>query len=77
MKVRIRFFGSLRDRLGQSEMLLEVAPESTVAGVWAQVTDGKEVPQDVLGAINMEYASFEQPVADGDEVAFFPPVTGG
>jgi molybdopterin synthase sulfur carrier subunit len=77
VKVRIRIFGSLRDRLDQSEMALEVTSGSTVADVWAQVIGGKEVPQEVLGAINMEYASFEQRVSDGDEVAFFPPVTGG
>lgn len=77
MKVRIRIFGSLRDRLEQSEVALEFASGSTVADVWAQVVGDKEVPQDVLGAINMEYASFEQPVSEGDEVAFFPPVTGG
>ena len=77
MKVRVRFFGSLRDRLGRSELMLEVNSASTLADVWAQVTDGKEVPQDVLGAVNMEYARFEQAVAEGDEVAFFPPVTGG
>ena len=77
MKVRIRIFGSLRDRLDQSEMALEMAPGSTVADVWAKVIDGREVPQEVLGAVNMEYASLEQQVSDGDEVAFFPPVTGG
>lgn len=77
MKVRIRIFGSLRDRLHQSEMVLDVTPGATVADVWARVIDGKDVPTDVLGAINMEYASFDQQVSDGDEVAFFPPVTGG
>lgn len=28
-------------------------------------------------AINQDYADFESPIADGDEIAFFPPVTGG
>lgn len=77
MKVRVLFFGGLRDRLGKPEVLLELASDSTLADVWDQVVVGKDVPSDVLAAINMEYAGFEQQVADGDEVAFFPPVTGG
>jgi molybdopterin synthase sulfur carrier subunit len=31
----------------------------------------------MLVAVNMEYADMQAPVRDGDEVAFFPPVTGG
>lgn len=77
MNVRIRIFGSLRDRLGQSGTQLEVGAPSTVADVWALVSEGRDVPGEVLGAINMEYADFGQAVSEGDEVAFFPPVTGG
>jgi len=35
------------------------------------------LPESLLAAVNMEYARPDQPVRDGDEVAFFPPVTGG
>jgi molybdopterin synthase sulfur carrier subunit len=35
------------------------------------------LPPNTLAAVNMEYAELTQSVRDGDEVAFFPPVTGG
>jgi sulfur-carrier protein len=35
------------------------------------------MPESMLAAVNMEYAELDFPVQDGDEVAFFPPVTGG
>ncbi len=38
---------------------------------------GKELPDNILSAINMEYVKADARVKDGDEVAFFPPVTGG
>ena len=45
--------------------------------VWDITTNNTERPNNVLVAINLEYAQFESTVKDGDEVAFFPPVTGG
>ena len=59
--------------------------EATVAGeriesakdVWMTCVDTMAIPDNVLVAINQEYADFDATVNDGDEVAFFPPVTGG
>ncbi|MBS1222761.1 MAG: molybdopterin converting factor, partial [Proteobacteria bacterium] len=45
--------------------------------VWAALWPDTPWPPNTLTAVNMEYASPEQMVRDGDEVAFFPPVTGG
>ncbi len=50
---------------------------STVAEVWQRVLGDIEPPVNMLIAVNMEYADIHAPVRDGDEVAFFPPVTGG
>ncbi len=47
----------------------------SVQDLWAQV--GGDVGALVLAAVNHEYAPFAQRLQDGDEVAFFPPVTGG
>ena len=48
-----------------------------VAEVWRRVSSAEPVPANLLVAVNQEYGSFSQTVRDGDEVAFFPPVTGG
>jgi molybdopterin synthase sulfur carrier subunit len=48
----------------------------SVADVWKQVAVDSPADQ-VLCAVNQEFSSDEQQVKDGDEVAFFPPVTGG
>ncbi len=49
----------------------------TVADVWAQVSGNQPLPRTVRVAVNREYADLQQMVKDGDEIAFFPPVTGG
>lgn len=77
MTIQIKFFASLREQLGQSEVTLEAGQASTVAQVWSAVSDGKPLPANMLMAVNMEYVDTGHPVQDGDEVAFFPPVTGG
>lgn len=73
--ITVRFFASLRERMGQ-EMRLP-AGACTVRDVWDLATDQAQPPTHLLAAVNLEYADFDAPVADGDEVAFFPPVTGG
>ena len=49
----------------------------TVVDVWARVGAGRPLPANVLAAVNLHYVERDHPVGDGDEVAFFPPVTGG
>ncbi len=77
MTVHVRYFASLRDRVGRAENRLDVADGLTVAGVWAALHREMPLPPNALAAVNMEYAGLEHAVRDGDEVAFFPPVTGG
>lgn len=75
MPVEVKFFASLRESLGRSEITLDSA--STVADAWSQATDNAEAPTNLLVAVNLDYADMQRVVKDGDEVAFFPPVTGG
>lgn len=76
MSITVKFFASLREQLQQDEVEVAADRASTVAEAWAVAT-GREPPPNVLAAVNMEYVPPEHAVRDGDEVAFFPPVTGG
>ncbi|MHB8535367.1 MAG: MoaD/ThiS family protein [Sulfuricaulis sp.] len=76
MSITVRFFASIRERLGKAEDTIEYKGITTIADVWTKSAK-IPMPDNVLAAINMEYARTDQPVRDGDEVAFFPPVTGG
>lgn len=85
MKVRLLFFASLRERLGATGEELEL-PSSvrTVGalrehlqargGAWAEVF---APTRNVRAAVNQDMVPPSSPVKAGDEVAFFPPVTGG
>jgi molybdopterin converting factor subunit 1 len=77
LRIQVRFFAGLRERLGMAERLLEVPEQSTAAQLWVLAVPGEPLPDNVLVARNMEYVHADCTLADGDEVAFFPPVTGG
>lgn len=77
MTVHVRFFASLRERHGRAEADIELPEEATVLGVWRAATGEAELPSHVLAAVNLDYADPDQAVKDGDEIGFFPPVTGG
>ena len=83
--IRVLYFASLREQLGTDAEELTPGGEmvdlaSIVSllkargGVWLTVFGGA---QPVMMALNQEVAAPEDRVSDGDEVAFFPPVTGG
>ncbi|MCH8542973.1 MAG: molybdopterin converting factor subunit 1 [Alcanivorax sp.] len=84
--IRILFFASLRERLGEAETTVAAEPAlSTVSAVRAALaarTDGRWAealsPEErLLVAVNEVMATPDTAVGDGDVVAFFPPVTGG
>jgi molybdopterin synthase catalytic subunit len=71
--VRVRLFAGLRERAGWSQREVEAA---SVADVWPALDLGAE-PDGLLYAVNKEYAARDRALADGDEVALIPPVSGG
>jgi molybdopterin synthase catalytic subunit len=76
IRVRVRLFAALRERAGAGERALEL-PEGTTAGdAWAALGLGAEPPGLAL-AVNRAYADRGTRLADGDELAFIPPVSGG
>ncbi|VAW86652.1 Molybdopterin synthase sulfur carrier subunit [hydrothermal vent metagenome] len=77
MSIKVKYFASMRDRMGRGEDEIPNANGMTVADLWAKVADGADLPSSVLIAVNMEYTDGTHVVKEGDEVAFFPPVTGG
>jgi MoaE-MoaD fusion protein len=72
--VRVRLFAGLRERAGWSERELDGV--TRVDEVWPALSLGPE-PAGLLYAVNKQYATREQEVAEGDEVAVIPPVSGG
>jgi molybdopterin synthase sulfur carrier subunit len=77
MSIKVRYFASLADLVGRPEGSLAFDQPMTVRSVWLRDAGDKAIPGNLLIAINLEYAALDDEVNDGDEVAFFPPVTGG
>ncbi len=77
MAIRVRFFASLAESVGRSEADIEFKEGLTVAKVWELSADGREWAPDTLCAVNHTYGQPNQKLSDFDEVAYFPPVTGG
>lgn len=81
MHVTVRLFARLRDLAGAGELALEVPDGTTVEGVWGALVARR--PQvapyrpSISAAVNADYAKMTTGVAEGDEVAFLPPVSGG
>ena len=81
MQVKLRFFAVVRERLGMDELDLELPEGSTIGDARARVDElaGEAAPlvQRSMAMLNQEYASPDEVLHDGDELAFIPPVSGG
>jgi molybdopterin converting factor subunit 1 len=76
MHVTVKLFAGLRERAGTRERQLELPDGSRLGEVWRALGMGEE-PPGLLYAVNRRYAGAETILADGDEVALIPPVSGG
>jgi molybdopterin synthase catalytic subunit len=74
MRVRVRLFAGLRERAGFAEQ--ELNDVARVSDVWPALGLGEE-PEGLLYAVNRRYAEPDHKLAEGDEVALIPPVSGG
>lgn len=77
MSIKVRFFASLADQVGIRQQTLTAESIHTVEDAWDECVRELPIPGNALVAINQQYAKFDSIVEDGDEIAFFPPVTGG
>ncbi len=84
MKIRVRYFASIREALGRGEDALDVPAGSTVAQLRdllmaRSALHGQALAREraVRVALDQVMCDESAPLAEGSEVAFFPPVTGG
>ena len=81
MKVRVKFFAILRERVGAGDITMEIQDGSTVADLWRMLQQNYpklNVPGiRLLYAVNQNYVSPDEVLKEMDEVVFVPPVSGG
>jgi molybdopterin converting factor subunit 1 len=81
MRVTVKLFAVVRERAGASELSLDVPAGATVASAAAMLGERFPAIGDLIRktsfAVNCEYAPSDRVLADGDELAFLPAVSGG
>jgi molybdopterin synthase catalytic subunit len=79
--VKVLFFGAARDAVGHGEIEFALTGTPTASGAFAQLLeeypDLRRFGRSLLFAVNQEYAAADREVHEGDELAVFPPVSGG
>jgi len=78
---RVLFFGAARDVVDQNPLLLSLDDTVTVSGAFQQLIEKyhglERFGRSLLFAVNQEYATLDTELKDNDELAIFPPVSGG
>ena len=81
MNVEVFLFARLRELVGHNRVLVQRQELLTVRDVWdglrAQYPQVEGFGKSLLVSVNQEFAGWDTPVKEGDELAFFPPVSGG
>jgi molybdopterin synthase catalytic subunit/molybdopterin converting factor small subunit len=76
MRIRVRLFAGLRERVGTGENEMELPAGARASDVWELLQIGPE-PEGLAYAVNRRYVGRDEPLAEGDELAIIPPVSGG
>ncbi len=76
MHITVKYFASLREQMGREGDILDIEEPIQMTDVWQRVSNNKPL-ENLLCSRNRQYAQWDELTEDGDEIAFFPPVTGG
>ncbi|WP_126445138.1 MULTISPECIES: molybdopterin converting factor subunit 1 [Sulfuricystis] len=81
MTLKVLYFASLSEAIGLAAETIDLPPGGTTVGALRQTLGARHpallTTKNLRAAVNRQMCGWEAPVEDGDEVAFFPPVTGG
>ena len=81
MRIRVLFFGVLRDIVGLREDLVEIPDGARLDSVFEHYAGRfpklREMSASLVLALNQSFSEPSAPLSEGDEVAFLPPVSGG
>ena len=79
MWVQVRYFAAVREIIGDTAARWELPEGATVGDLWGRLAAANPPLRELTctAAVNQEYVSPETVLADGDEVVFIPPVSGG
>ena len=73
----VKYFASIREAVGCAEETFDADGLTDVGAVWEAARARHSLEGDALCAVNQRHADFATKLKDGDEVAFFPQITGG
>jgi molybdopterin converting factor subunit 1 len=81
MRIRVRLFASLREAAGRSELEIDLEEPATAEDAWRRLAESfpslASRRTSLAAAVNRRYATFAHALAEGDELVFIPPVSGG
>ena len=81
MKVKVKFFALIREKIDAREINIEIKDGSTLGVLWEELKNSylvlKNINSSLLFSVNHEYASLDSLLKEGDEIALIPPVSGG
>ena len=77
MIIVVKYFASISDVVGKTSERIDIKQDQTAGDIWSDVSKNIKYTGTVMVAVNHEYVDMNHLLKDNDEVAFFPPVTGG
>tara|TARA_B100001113_G_scaffold77431_1_gene60624 strand:- start:1032 stop:1265 length:234 start_codon:yes stop_codon:yes gene_type:complete len=77
MIIVVKYFASISDVVGKTSEKIDIKQHKTAGDIWSDVSKNIKYTGTVKVAVNHKYVDMNHILEDNDEVAFFPPVTGG